>query len=133
MFLSRDDHSGTNIKEQKLWAMSGRAPWEGDSPWYYKYHVFPKEALLKADEMTLYTITDKGTWLNNKNAIKNSVIYVQGGAELLNPCFALLTKKPTKRALDFLNYLKSKRAQALLETFGKDRLGEALFTPADRP
>lgn len=133
IFLSRDDNSGTNVKEQSIWRMAGEQPWVQDDIWYKKFHVFPKDALLEADKEALYTITDRGTWLSNRDALKNTVIYVQGGEFLLNPCFALLGEDPSSAAIAFLEYLTSARAQQLIENFGKDRYeGEALFTPANQ-
>ena len=38
--------------------------------WYQKFHVFPKDALLKSDQESLYTLTDYGTWLSNLKQIK---------------------------------------------------------------
>ena len=131
VFLSRDDDSGTNIKEKSIWQMARLKPWESENAWYFKYHVFPKEALLYADKNSLYTLTDWGTWLSNEKDLNNSQIFLQGKKELLNPCFALLGKNPSPEVLDFLKYLKSKRAQKLIADFGKDKYeGRALFTPA---
>ena len=68
------------------------------------------------------------------NMLKNSVIYVQGGTALLNPCFALTGKNPTPTAIGFLHYLHSDRAQQLIADFGKDRYaGDALFTRSVQP
>lgn len=132
IFLSRDDNSGTNVKEKTIWSAISLEPWKTDNEWYYKFHTFPKEALLKADKEHLYTITDWATFVSNRESLTNSVIYVQGGEQLLNSCFALLQKNPNKNALDFLNYLKSKRAQDIIANFGKDKFGDALFTRANR-
>ncbi len=131
MFLSRDDHSGTNVKEQTIWQSLGLKPWEDKSSWYYTFHVFPKDALIEADKKALYTITDRGTWLPNAKDLQNTVIYVQGGKTLLNPCFALTGKHPSPAAIGFLHYLHSDRAQQLIAAFGKARYdGQALFTRA---
>lgn len=130
MFLSRDDNSGTNVKEQSIWQKAGLSPWKEENGWYVKLHVFPKDALLATDKQSLYTISDWGTWLSNAPSLTNSAIYVQGGEMLLNPCFALLGKNPGQEVLAFLEYLKSPRAQQLIATFGKERYGHPLFTPA---
>lgn len=133
IFLSRDDNSGTNVKEKTIWDAISLKPWHAENQWYYKFHTFPKEALLEADKKHLYTITDFATFLSNRAALKNSVIYVRGSDWLLNPCFALLQKKPSKDALEFLDYLKSERGQKLIADFGKDKYdGETLFTRANK-
>ena len=133
LFLSRDDQSGTNIKEQKLWLQINQQPWVSKNTWYYKYHAFPKDALIESDKKSLYTITDRGTWLSNEKALQTLQVYTQSGEELLNPCFALLGTAPSKNTLDFLTYLKSERAQTLITNFGKDKFnGHALFTKASQ-
>ena len=133
VFLSRDDYSGTNIKEKSIWMVEGFKPWIGDKSWYLKYPTFPKDALLYAGRKGLYTITDRGTWLSNINEITDSKIFISGGKSLLNPCFALLGKKPSKETIAFLQYLKSDHAQQLIAGFGKEKYnGQALFTPAQQ-
>ena len=133
VFLSRDDNSGTNIKEKSIWTVAGFKPWLGDKSWYLKYPTFPKDALLYAGRKGLYTITDLGTWLSNRNELTDSEIFVSGGKSLLNPCFALLGKKPSKEAMAFLQYLKSDHAQQLIAGFGKEKYdGQPLFTPAQQ-
>ncbi len=132
-FLSRNDNSGTNVKEQSIWNGLNLKPWEGDVAWYFKYSAFPKDALLQSDKDSLYTITDWGTWLSNQDEIQHSEIFVRGGPILSNPCFALLGKNPTVEALAFLDYLKSERGQQIIANFGaKSHGGLALFTQASR-
>ncbi len=131
VFLSRNDNSGTNVKERSIWKLTHLKPWENNFKWYFKYHAFPKDALIYADKNLLYTITDWGTWLSNQQELANSKIYIRGGKGLLNTCFALLQKNPSAEALEFLEYLKSDRAQNIIANFGKDKYnGLALFTPA---
>ncbi len=131
-FLSRDDNSGTNVKEKSIWQSVKLQPWRDNSPWYFKHSVFPRDALLYANEGELYTITDWGTWLSNKENIASLKIFLSGGKTLLNPCFALTGKNLSPEAAEFLEYLKSERAQNLIADFGKEKFGEALFTKASQ-
>lgn len=131
-FLSRDDNSGTNVKERGIWKEANLEPWKEGNIWYLKHPTFPKDALLQADKNSLYTITDWGTWLSNYTSMKNSVIYVRGGESLLNPCFALLGKSPSDEVLEFLTYLKSERAQEIIENFGEEDFGSPLYTKAQQ-
>lgn len=131
LFLSRNDSSGTNVKEKQLWKLIQKEPYSDNNDWYVKYTVFPEDALLKADMEGLYTITDWGTWLKSSNNLKNSKIYIQGEYDLLNPCIAILQKQPKSEAVEFLNYLKGDRAQKIIREFGKDTYnGRAFFTEA---
>lgn len=130
-FLSRDDNSDANIREQYIWSSLQIKPWSLNSNWYSKFHSFPRNALLKADSASLYTLTDWETWLSNQKDLRNSKIYIRGGTVLLNQCFALLKANPNKETLKFLEYLKSPRAQHLIEIYGKNKhAGFALYTPA---
>ncbi|APJ03814.1 substrate-binding domain-containing protein [Silvanigrella aquatica] len=135
LFLSRNDFSGTNIKERLIWTLIQKAPFEEDnSHWYFKYSTFPMEALLKADKEEMYTITDWGTWLNAAKKMKNTEIFIRGGDDLLNPCVALLQNNPSKEALDFLSYLKSDRAQKIIANHGKEKFeSQSFFTSAHQP
>ncbi len=133
IFLSRNDNSSANVKEQFVWSSVGLKPWKTNAKWYAKYPVFPLDALAYTNDNSLYSITDWGTWLSNKNATSALEIYSQGGKTLFNPCFALLGKNPSQEALEFLNYLRSDRAQKLITDFGKDKYGGmALFTTSQQ-
>lgn len=133
LFLSRNDFSGTNVKERLLWTLIHQSPYNENAHWYFKYPVFPKDALLKADQEEMYTITDWGTWITNEDKIKNTKILIQGGEDLLNPCLALLQKNPEPEALEFLQYLKRSRAQELIRKYGLEKKqGKAFFTPASQ-
>ncbi len=130
-FLSRDDNSGTNVKEKSIWNSLNLEPWQEQNSWYFKHHVFPKDALLYADKNSLYTLTDWGTWRANKSELQNLKIYVRGGQTLLNPCFALTGANPNTEVLEFLEYLKNNRGQKLIANFGKkSETDSAFFTPA---
>lgn len=131
IFLSRNDNSGTNVKERSIWNGLNLEPWNGENSWYFKYSVFPRDALIYSEKNSLYTITDWGTWLANQSGLQNLRIYVRGGKVLLNPCFALTGKNPSTETLEFLNYLKGERGQKIISDFGKKtHNGLAFFTPA---
>ena len=133
LFMSRDDNSGTNVKERSIWKAVDLEPWKGRNKWYFKYPTFPQDALIYSNDHQLYSVTDWGTWLFNRDKVQNLEIYLQGGKSLLNHCFALLGKKPSAEALEFLKYLKSDRAQKLIANFGKDHYnGQPLFTAANQ-
>ncbi|HEY5812128.1 MAG TPA: substrate-binding domain-containing protein, partial [Terrimicrobiaceae bacterium] len=134
LFLSRDDHSSTNVKEQSIWRSIGLAPWKDNSAWYVKAHLFPKDTLSQAEVASLYILTDRGTWLSAPSLPKNLAIYTKGGKVLLNPCVALLQPNPKPIVLEFLRYLQSARAQQLIAQFKRGHpKGIPLFTRANQP
>jgi ABC-type tungstate transport system permease subunit len=125
LFLSRDDRSSTNVKERSIWDNVSLSP--DDMSWYYKHRVFPSAALLMADELGLYSLTDLTTWLTNGSKLSNSVILVRGEEILLNPCYIVTGIKPSENVLSFIEYLKSQECQDLISKYGIDAYGEALF------
>lgn len=133
LFFSRDDNSATNVKEFQLWGLAHIVPMPSETGWYRQAPISTQAALLNADRDGLYTLTDRGSWITNRTKIKNSVIYIQGGKLLQNPCVALLGKNPSPLAVSFLQYLTSSRAQKLIANYDKQQYGDILFTPAAQP
>ncbi|OKH56772.1 hypothetical protein NIES2130_23455 [Scytonema sp. HK-05] len=137
VFLSRNDLSATNLKEQKIFqSISLNPPFSGQESWYFKMtgDTFPAAAIKLANDSGYYTLTDKGTWLANLKNTTNLTPYVQGSDRLddilLNPCDALLANTPTgvsEQAMDFLRYLLSPRGQATIASFKQN--DQQLYTP----
>lgn len=137
VFLSRNDLSATNLKEQKIFqSISLNPPFSGQESWYFKMtgDTFPAAAIKLANDSGYYTLTDKGTWLANLGNTTNLKPYVKGSDNLddilLNPCDALIANTPTgvsEQARDFLTYLLSPRGQAIIANFKRN--GEQLYTP----
>lgn len=121
-FFSRNDLSGSNQRERSIWEMLNLKPWENEVNWYVAEQVFPMDALKKADDQSLYTLTDRGTLLGIHDDLNNTAVYIQDDEQLMNRCHAMLQKNPSEHAKDFLAYLKSSRAQALIATYaGKNK------------
>ena len=135
-FLSRDDLSGSNQRERQIWKAIHSEPWMETKTWYHTSNVFPGDALIKADQQGHYTLTDRGSLLAVHGRLKNTAVYIQHGAEMMNRCHAMLQNNPSEIAKAFLIYLKSPRAQTLIAGYaGKDKacIGCCpLFTPAQQ-
>lgn len=133
-FFSRDDLSGSNQRERQIWESAGLCPWERLSSWYVTEQIFPGDALKRADQGGLYTLTDRGTLLANRQEVTQLAVYQQESEVLMNRCHAMLGKEANPLAKQFLSYLKSERAQALIANYaGKDSSCTdccPLFTPA---
>lgn len=137
VFLSRNDRSATNIKEQKIFqSISLNSPFSGQESWYYRMtgDTFPAAAIKLANDSGYYTLTDKGTWLANLENTTNLKPYVQGSDNLddilLNPCDAIVANTSTgtsEYAMDFLRYLLSPRGQATIAGFKQH--DQQLYTP----
>ncbi|MCE2982597.1 MAG: hypothetical protein LW832_03420 [Parachlamydia sp.] len=120
-FFSRNDSSGSNERELSIWKELQINPFEMGNR-YVTQRVFPADALTKADKEGLYTLTDRGTLIATKDELHQTAVYIQNGEKLMNRCHALLQKEPSQYANMFLNYLKSERAQQIIENYkGKNK------------
>lgn len=131
-FASRGDKSGTHKKEQELWRASGAEP--GGKPWFVSTGQGMGETARIAAEKQAYTLVDRGTWLALKPSL-SLVPIVQGDPILANPYGVIVvngSKFPRvqeKAARQFAHWLVSPEAQRRIGAFGKDKHGQALFTP----
>lgn len=134
-FISRDDNSGTDVKEKELWAAAGITP-SGD--WYEAYEKGASgngPTLMYTDAENAYTIMDRATYLTKKDSLKNIVILVEKDERMLNfiniiPCNPeKMPKVDAEGAADFINWLVSDEAQEIIANFGVDKYGEPLFFP----
>lgn len=131
-FLSRNDGSGTNHKEQGLFRANNAVPWEKFVPWYISEQVFPVDALVLADAGNLYHLTDRGTFLTARMQLKNTQVYVQGFPILLNPCSLMLRPNSSESAHLFAAYINGLEGQTLIKYFGRNKFGLSTYTPAQQ-
>jgi len=132
LFLSRGDNSGTHALEKKLWKGAGVNP-EGQK-WYQQTGLGMGQTLSVAAEKNGYTITDRGTYLSLKKNLGLEIL-VEGDASLLN-VYHVIEVNPAKwpkvnaaGAKAFSDFMVSKKAQAIIKTFGVKKFGSALFFP----
>jgi tungstate transport system substrate-binding protein len=132
-FLSRGDESGTHQKEKELWQAAGLAP-SGD--WYRSAGVGMGQLLQMADEQRAYTLSDRGTYLAQKQK-GELLVLVEGDAALFNPYTVIATnpaKHPTAKyieAMELIAWLTSPEGQ---QAIGGYRIaGQVLFHPTAVP
>ena len=133
-FVTRNDRSGTHVKEMAIWEKAGLTP-EGD--WYVRFADGAKgnkATTLFANAEQAYTLMDRATWLTLKNEL-NLEILVEKDPVMLN-LIAVIRVNPEKfpklhkdTALRFADWLVDDEAQTLIRDFGVDRYGEPLFFP----
>ncbi len=130
-FISRADDSGTNAKELAIWKSANITP-EGD--WYVETGQGMLATLTVASEQSSYTLTDRATYLANKDKLQLDIL-VEGDAVLLNVYHVIVVNPancPTVNnvgAIAFADYVVSPEAQRLIGAFGVDKFGSPLFTP----
>ena len=133
LFISRGDQSGTHARERQLWQQAGIAP---AGSWYQESGTGQGQSLQIASEKRGYTLTDRGTYLVQRQRLALVPLVERIGPELLN-VYHVLTVNPARgervnaaggRA--FAEYLVGPAAQTLIRSFGIEQYGEPVFTPA---
>lgn len=135
-FVSRGDDSGTDKKEKKIWEDLGIDP--SANPNYLESGDGMGATLTMANEKNAFCMTDRGTWLKQKNDSENEYvidIVCEGGKSLLNQ-YGVIAVNPDKfeginneGANAFIEWICSEEVQKLIAEYGVEEYGQALFTP----
>jgi tungstate transport system substrate-binding protein len=139
-FASRGDESGTHTKEISLWAAANLNPQAAD-PWYNSLGQGMGDTLTFANESGAYTLTDRGTFLSQRQNFPTLAIMVGGNSiadnvdpALLNP-YGVIPVNPDKGGINnqlaeqFALWLTSAPIQEMIAEFGSERFGQPLFYP----
>jgi tungstate transport system substrate-binding protein len=114
LFMSRDDQSGTNMKERAIWRAALVVP--DFNPAYLKMGQ-PMAALLRsASEMKCYTLSDRATFDQLSDALQLKVLFA-GDPFLRNTYGVILMKSSGPEAEKFVEWLLHGRGHALLERY----------------
>lgn len=131
-FITRGDDSGTHKKELALWKAAGLDP--AGQTWYIETGQGMGASMIVASEKQAYILTDRATYLANKDNYQLEVL-VEGEPGLLN-VYHVITVNPDKwtemnyeGALAFANFMVASETQAVISEFGKDKFGQPLFFP----
>ncbi len=136
-FASRGDNSGTHNKETGIWEAAELDP-TGES-WYVSVGSGMGDTLTKANEMNVYTLTDKATFLSMKESLPNLTILKEEADDMKNT-YSLLGVNPeaeafagtevkinTEGAKALIDWLLSDEAAELIAKYGVEQYGEQLF------
>jgi tungstate transport system substrate-binding protein len=131
LFVSRGDDSGTNAREKDLWKQAGITP---AGSWYQATGQGMGATLRVASEKAGYTLSDRATYLAQRNTLELDVLG-EGDARLLNVYHVIeMTTKAGDRvqvdgAKAFADWIVSASAQQEIGSFGRAEFGQPLFTP----
>lgn len=132
LFMSRGDNSGTHAKEKAIWSATRINPEK--EKWYQQTGLGMGQTLSVASEKKGYTLTDRGTYLALKKNLGLDIL-VEGDAILLN-IYHVIEVNPAKwskvnaaGAKAFADFMVSREAQEVINTFGMDKFGSPLFFP----
>jgi tungstate transport system substrate-binding protein len=130
-FVSRADKSGTNTKELGIWEAASITP---AGTWYIESGQGMGATLTMTSEKAAYTLTDRATYLANKDNLQLEIL-VEGEKALLNIYHVIVvnpancTSVNNTGGITFADYVVSTEAQSLIASFGVDKFGSPLFTP----
>jgi tungstate transport system substrate-binding protein len=131
-FITRGDDSGTHKMELSLWGKTGVDP--SGQTWYVDSGQGMGATLTIASEKQAYTLTDRATYLANKDNLELGILF-EGDAALLN-VYHVITVNPEKwpksnyeGAMAFSEFMVAPETQSIIGEFGKDKFGQSLFFP----
>lgn len=131
-FVTRGDDSGTHKMELSLWKKTEFDP-TGQS-WYTDSGQGMGATLTIASETQAYTLTDRATYLANKDNLDLEILF-EGDAALLN-VYHVITVNPEKwsdanyeGAMAFSEFMIAPETQAVIAEFGTEEFGQPLFFP----
>jgi len=133
-FVSRGDDSGTHKAELSLWKKAEFDPKGAAPAWYLEAGQGMGATLTIASEKGAYTLTDRATYLANKDNLQLEVM-VEGDNALLN-VYHVITVNPEKwpkvnyeGAIALSTFITSPATQTVIGNFGVDKYGQQLFIP----
>ena len=117
-----------------MWKKAEYDPKSAAPAWYLESGQGMGATLTIASEKGAYTMTDRATYLANKDNLQLE-IFVEGDNALLN-VYHVITVNPEKwdtanydGALAFLNFMIAPATQEVIGKFGVDNYGQPLFYP----
>jgi tungstate transport system substrate-binding protein len=131
-FVSRGDDSGTHKKEVSFWGKAELDP--TGQAWYLETGQGMGASLTVASEKGAYLLTDRATYLTNKDNLQLEIL-LEGDNALLN-IYHVITVNPDKwpkvnyaGALAFSKFLTDSATQEVIGQFGVEKYGKPLFYP----
>jgi tungstate transport system substrate-binding protein len=133
-FAARADKSGTSTKELGIWKKAELDPATEKPAWYLETGSGMGATLTIASEKDAYTLTDRATYLANKDKLQSEIL-VEGDNALLN-VYHVMTIDPAKwpkvnyeGAVAFSKFMTDPAIQEVIGQFGLEEFGQPLFYP----
>jgi tungstate transport system substrate-binding protein len=133
-FAARADKSGTSTKELGIWKKAAIDPATTKPAWYLETGQGMGATLTIASEKGAYTLTDRATFLANKDKLQLEIL-VEKDNSLLN-VYHVITIDTTKwpkvnydGAVAFTKFMTDPATQEVIGKFGVDKYGQQLFIP----
>ena len=133
-FVSRGDDSGTHKKELSFWAKAELDPRTEKPAWFLETGQGMGASLTVASEKGGYILTDRATYLANKDNLQLEIL-LEGNNALLN-VYHVITVNPDKwsavnyeGAMAFATFMTDAATQEVIAAFGVEKFGQPLFYP----
>ncbi|MDR0287754.1 MAG: substrate-binding domain-containing protein [Clostridiales bacterium] len=133
IFYSRDDSSGTDVKEKELWADAKIDVNSLPADFYQRTGTKMLDTLIMADNTDGYTLTDKSTFLANEDKLPALDILLEQNDQLKN-VYSVTLINPDKypdlqndAAKRFHDWLLKDSTQTLIAEYGLAEYGQSLF------
>jgi tungstate transport system substrate-binding protein len=130
-FVSRGDKSGTHQKEREIWR---KARIEPRGKWYKSSGDSMAGVLRLADHLPAYTLSDRGTYLAQRQKAGLKLTILGEGDPLLLNKYSVIVVNPDKHphvrepaARKFADFLLAAKTQKAIAEYGTDRYGQPLF------
>lgn len=134
LFIARADKSGTSTKELDFWKKADLDPAGSKPAWYVETGQGMGATLQIASEKGGYTLTDRATYLANKDKLQLEIL-LEGSNALLN-VYHVITVSTDKwpkvnydGAMAFVKFMTDPATQEEIGKFGADKFGQSLFVP----
>ncbi|MBM3123725.1 MAG: tungsten ABC transporter substrate-binding protein [Chloroflexi bacterium] len=131
-FITRGDDSGTHKKELAIWKAAELDP--AGQAWYIETGQGMGASLIVANEKSAYILTDRATYLANKDKYQLDLL-VEGDKSLLN-VYHVIAVSPDKwpkvnydGAIAFAKFMTHPDTQSVIGEFGVEEFGQLLFYP----
>ena len=134
VFIARADKSGTSTMELGFWKKAALDPVTNKSAWYIETGQGMGATLTIASEKGGYTLTDRATYLANKDKLQLAILLEDNNA-LLN-VYHVITINPAKwpkvnyeGAMVFAKFMTDPATQDIIGKYGVEKYGQQLFVP----
>jgi tungstate transport system substrate-binding protein len=133
-FISRGDDSGTHKMELSFWTKAALDPRTEKPEWFVETGQGMGASLTIASEKAAYILTDRATYLANKDNLELEIL-LEGNNALLNVYHVITvnTEKWPKvnydGAIAFSKFITDPATQAVIAEFGVEKFGQPLFYP----
>jgi tungstate transport system substrate-binding protein len=123
-FVTRDDNSGTHVRELAIWSQAGVAPVDDA---YVATGQGMGFTLQVADQRNAFTLVEAGAYMAARDTLDLEPVPLTAHDDLLNPYSALLIDESGR---EFFDWLTSPAGVAALLAVNQELFGQVVYRPA---